>query len=245
LNKWDKIKEELERMYSEAKIVQDYQEIVQKRETIEKKIGEAELHEDPDKFAQVLLSGYWGEYYYWLKGFTEEERKAHEKEINNFLKKVSWFWRACKTEIAFAYGDLLSTAYDYLLEKTETSLKVFKDLKERAEKTGNRTVLLRIINRGVTREMAEKNWEKAVERANEAEALLPVRDKNELRHFGNIFNNRGAAKIRGDIDPIEGIKDLIFAANNFYLQEEMIPVKHLIGIFNRIKEGIKKIKTEK
>jgi len=228
-------------IYEEAVTIEDYWEAVKRRRKIEGGVSEAALHEHPDFFGKGLLDGYWAEYYWWLKGFVEQEKEVDEEKVKEFLKKVSWFWRACKTDIAFGYGDLLSTAYDYLLSNKKASLEVFNDMKERAEKTGNRVALLRVMNRSVTSAMKYKEWQRAVQEANKAEELLPVQGEEELRHFGNIINNRGAAKIRGDIDYLGGIKDLIKAAYEFYLEEKEVPMKHILGIINRLNEAKKKI----
>jgi len=241
LEEFEEMGKELEKMYNEAVKVEDFEQVVKKRKEIEKQISEGDLHENPDFFGKILLPGYWGEYYWWLKGFVQQGKRVDEKKVKEFLKKVSWFWRTCKSDVAFGYGDLLSTAYDYLLSNKKASLEVFNDMKKRAERRGDRIALLRVINRSVTSAMKYKEWQRAVQEANKAEELLPVQEEEELRHFGNIINNRGAAKIRGDIDYLGGIKDLIKAAYEFYLEEKEVPMKHILGIINRLNEAKKKI----
>jgi len=243
--KLEEMGRQLDEMYEEAANVKDYEKVIKKRIEIEQQISEVDLHEEPDFFGKVLLHGYWSEYYWWLKGFVEQGKEVDKEKVKEFLKKVSWFWRACrKSDVAFGYADLLSTAYDYLLNDEDSSRKVFEDMKKRAEETGNRVALLRVINRSVTSAMKRKDWQRAVQEANKAEKLLPVQTKDELRHFGNIFNNRGASKIRGDIDYLGGIKDLIKAAYEFYFEEEEVPMKHILGIIGRLQEAKNKIEEK-
>jgi len=227
--------EELRKLYNEAVNTEEFKTIVEKRKDIEREINN--LSENPDLWGEVLLPGYWAEYYYWKGKEIDEEE---EEEIKGFIHRVRWFWKSCKEEVAFGYGDLLSTAYDYILDDKEKASEVFKEMKKRAEKSGNRVALLRVINRIVTSAMRHKEWGKAVEEASKAEKLLPVQDKVELRHFGNIFNNRGASKIRGDIDVVDGIRDLNMAMD-FYFKEDEIPVKHIIGIIRRFHEAMDKL----
>lgn len=240
LEKFEEMGKELEKMYNEAVKVEDFEQVVKKRKEIERQISESDLHENPDFFGKILLHGYWGEYYWWLKGFIQQGKRVDEKKVKEFLKKVSWFWRTCKSDVAFGYGDLLSTAYDYLLNNKEASLKVFNDMKERAEKTKNRVALLRVINRSITSAMKYGDWQGAVRKAEEAKKLLPVEGEEELRHFGNIFNNQGAAKIRGNIDIFGGIKDLMRAVLEFYSKEKEPPWKHIIGVIDRLNEAKEK-----
>ena len=246
LKRFEEMGKELDKMYNEAVKVEDFEQVVKKRIEIERQINEVDLHENPDFWGKVLLHGYWSEYYWWLKGFVQQGKKIDEEKVKEFLKKVSWFWRACrKSDIAFGYADLLSTAYDCLLNNKDASLKVFNDMKMRAEKVGNRVLLLKVINRSVTSAMKYGDWQRAIQEADKAEQLLPVKRKEELRHFGNIFNNRGTAKIRGNINILGGIKDLIRAAFEFYLKEKEVPLKHIIGVINRLSEAKDKIERQK
>lgn len=87
--------------------------------------------------------------------------------------------------------------------------------------------------------MKTKNYDEAVAVFDEIENFEDI-PKEDFLYAGNVCNNRGAAKIRGNIDIIGGAKDLVTAVD-YYLQMDQPPRKHFVGIRNRLGEDKEKL----
>ena len=145
-----------------------------------------------------------------------------------------------KPELKVAYGYLLEVIVVELLEDFKEAARMEVEIKEIVTETRNMVSILRTINALGIKEMKEGNFKGAVTTFNDMIRFEDDIAEDAFRHAGNILNNQGAAKIRGNIDPIGGARDLISAAI-YYLRESEPPRKHLEGIRNRLREAKEKL----
>lgn len=99
---------------------------------------------------------------------------------------------------------------------------------------------LKMINSAGNKEMDTQNYGRAVkifDGINKISQEVLEKPENIL-YTANIINQRGASKIRGRIDIKDGVADLTFALD-LYLKQEPVPLKHIEGIRNRLKEAVK------
>ena len=143
-------------------------------------------------------------------------------------------------DLKVAYGYLYSVITGELQENSQKAEDINNEVQRIAKESGSIISMLRIINARGLREMKDKNFEKAVEVFNEIEELDEIPEE-AFRHAGNIINNRGASKIRGNIDVVGGMTDLITATREYYLKEKEVPRKHIEGIMDRIREAKEKL----
>ncbi|MDI6592138.1 MAG: hypothetical protein QME61_04415 [Patescibacteria group bacterium] len=227
----EKIKE-IDSLYSKAVKEEEYLEVIEKAENLKKEMERERIA--VEQIAQGILNGLWAEYY-WVRKFAKTK-----ENVKKLCTKVSGYYTEIKEpSLKIAYGYLLSVSKSELEEDFSQAKKIEEEIQEIAKKTGNIVAILRVINTQGLREGKEGNLAKAIEVFDEIERFEEI-PKEAVRHVGNILNNRGNYKIRGNIDVIGGMRDLV-AAMNYYLQEEQPSKKHLEGIVHRLAEGVEKL----
>ena len=222
-------------LYNKAKTKKEYQEIGK----IGKEMNGELRGKSLDSILIALLPFFWAEYYLLLK-FPSATVIV---DVDNLLCTVQDKFSLLKNpdnKVSMLY--LESVIWSNLLNDQENS-----DFCNRKIETIllNEKVLLastlRFINSRGVKEMTEKNWQEAVEIFAEIEKFPEeaLKQFENLRHTANIFSNLGASYIRGDIDIVEGRKNLLIA-KKYYLQEKVPSIKHLDGITNRLREADEK-----
>jgi len=227
--------EEINTLYSKATTLKEYKKIVEEVEQLRKEMSK--VGKDADEISQAIIDGFWAHYYLERKFY---KNSFSSEAILQFAERVQEYYRAVKgADLKVSYGYLLSVILGELREDSDRAEVIAGEIQVIAKESGNTAALLRQINARGIKAMKE-DFEEAVKIFNEIENVRDIHEK-DYRHVGNIINNSGASKIRGDIDIVDGMKDLLIAAD-YYLAEEEPPIKHLEGIINRLNEGIKKLK---
>ncbi len=224
---------EIDSLYSKAVKESEYKEVIAKAEKLEERMFDA--GEPVGKIALSILNGFWA-HYYWVKDFA-----GTSDNIRNLENKVnSYYMGAQDPGLKVSYGYLLSVIVSELKKEPSEADSINEEVKKIAEESGNIVSILRNINARGIKEMGVANFTGAIEIFDEIKRFEEI-SKEAFRHAGNIINNRGASKIRGDIDILSGVQDLVSAARNYYLKERPLPWKHLEGIKNRLNEAGEKI----
>ncbi len=189
-----------------------------------------------EEIAEAVFSGFFARYY-WIRKFfiNEEVTEGLKEEVKKFYERIT------DPLLKVRYGYLLAIIVGELEEDFDEAKRLNKEIRQIAESTGNISEILREINSRGLQAAKEGNHILAIKIFSEIEAFTNIPEK-AFRHAGNILNNRGASKIRGDISPIDGAVDLIAAVADYYLREEEPSLKHLDGIRNRLREAQEKIK---
>lgn len=230
------MKKEVSELYKKARIKEEYEKVVNL--TTRYAITIASLHESSDVVVSTLLDGYWAEYYLLLKFPSTEERKQRFLEmIKNLRGRVEDIVN--QAELVY----LLSVAWSHLFHDQEQADRFGTEMKKLVLRGKVPEVLiLKWINSRVIDKMDSKDWRNAIEIANEIGGFTGkiVEQPENIGAAANIINNRGASKVRGDIDIEDGIKDLVTALD-YYFKQTPVPIKHIEGIKNRLMEAIKKL----
>lgn len=226
-------KKKINTLYNKAVTEKDYEEIVEKASDLQLEM----IEENVDYMLEATLNGWWS-YYYLVRKF-----RRTKESIKDLHDMISCFYsKATKAEVKISYGYLLSVILSELKGDVVEANRINAVLDKMARKSGGMVSMLRVINARGIGEMKEANFEEAVEVFDEIRQFKDIPEE-AFRHAGNIINNRGASKIRGDINPIDGLMDLIVAAKEYYLKEKEVSLKHIEGIINRVNEAKDKLKN--
>lgn len=236
-----KIKDELHALYQKALTKEEYKKAVALTDKCSVTLRAS--RESPDTIVETILDGLWSEYYLLLK-FPEMIKDKAVENNRNFMVKVEELIRrvvepANKAELLY----LVSAVWSHLLNDQENAEWCNRDL-QKLISYGKVSValILKGINSRVIKEMDAKNWQGAIKIADEINQFSKevIEQPENIGAAANIINNRGASKIRGDIDIKDGIKDLVTALD-YYLKQTPVQMKHIEGIRNRLTEAIKKM----
>lgn len=220
--------EEINDLYGKAIKELDYQKVEEKARALEKEM--IEDGKSVDETAKAIMNGFWARYYLAKKfGYIDSVICSR---VESYYSQVE------NLEVKIAYGYLLAVIASELREDFATAKEINSEIQKIAEETGNVISILRAINARGLNEMKEKNFAKAVEIFNEVEQIIVPSEA--YQHLGNILSNLGASKIRGGINILDGVGDLIEAAD-YYLQTKPVPLKHIEGIKNRLNEAGEKL----
>ena len=232
--------EELSKLYGKAKTKEEYEEVIRRGKEIRTML-EGEF---PDTIASVLLSFYWAKYYLILKfsSLGKDRMLKSTSRIDFFceLEKMLSQIKDPDNRVALLY--LESVILSNLLGDQNGAEKYIISIDEIiSEEKVSIASVLRFINSRIVKEMADKNWSEAVEISKEIERFPKeiLEQPENLRHSANIFNNRGASLVRGDIDIAKGRENLLIA-RGYYLREIVLSEGHLDGIKNRLREADEK-----
>lgn len=229
----EEIVKEINDLYAKATVEKDYVEVNEKAQGLEKELKE--IGKETDEIAKSIVNGFWARYYL--------ERKFGHIDSVLASRVESYYSRIENPELKVTYGYLLAVIVSELEQDFAAAKEINNEIQEIAEETGNVASVLRVINARGLKEMKEKNFAGAIEIFNEVDQIIVPDAANQ--HLGNILSNLGISKIRGEIDILDGIGDLIEAAD-YYLKVKPIPLKHIEGIKNRLNEaGAKLIELAK
>lgn len=228
----NQIIKELNELYKKAKTKEDYEKAIQKG-----KVLLDELEKEHWEGIAKGLNYLWGRYYKLLKFAPEGE--AFEKELTKLLQDIEDLYHNIsdsETKIEIIY--LQSVSYSNLAKNIEYAEYLNGKMK-RLIQEGDLppSSKLRLINSIGLKEMAEKNWAKAVEIFSEInnfsmEELSTIENPDTV---ANIFSNLGASYVRGDINVTKGRENLL-KAESYCLKAVTPSEKHLQGIKNRLRE---------
>ena len=233
MEKFEERIKEIDSLYGKAVKRQEYEILADKTGTLELEMKDTD--KSVDEIGAAIYNGLFGDYYLVRKFIKTKEN------IEWIKKKVARYYSEIKEpSLKVKYGYLLTVIVSELEENFDEVKKIEKEIREIASKTGNTASIFREINARGLQKMKEKDFGGAVKVFNEINDFEEIL-KEDFRHAGNISSNRGAAKIRGDIDAIDGARDILLAAD-YYLQEEKPPRKHLDGLRNRLREAGEKLK---
>lgn len=232
MNNFSERTKEINALYTKAIGEEEYVEIIEKTQELADEMKKADC--TLEEIAEAIYSGLWAKYYHIRKFFQTDQNVAVLKE-----KVLEHYQKIRDPLLKVEYGYLLAIILSELEENTEEAEVINNEIRQIARDTGNISAVLREINARALRTAKDGNHKEAVEIFNEIEALGVIPEE-ALTLAGNIINNRGASKIRGDIDPIGGAEDLLLAAD-YYLQEKEPPRKHLDGLRNRLREAREKL----
>ncbi len=235
----DKMSNELSMLYSKARTKEEYEKVVEQRNTYEAALKANGV--SPNTVVLKVLPGYWAEYYLMLKfptEFTEEDKDRFMMEKMRTLE-----WEASDSTVEAEVLYLQSVAWSHLMndqEIAELCNSKFEELISAGKVS--LTQILKGINSRIIREMDSKNWQSAVRTGDEIKRFSEevIEQPENVGPAANIINNRGTSKIRGDINIKDGIKDIVTALG-YYLKQIPVPMKHIEGIKNRLTEAIKKL----
>ena len=208
--------------------------------------------------AEIMLPGYWAEYYR-LKKFPQKDETEQEQKINFHVSWVDQYYRQVpkeNTELKLNYGYLLSVSFNYLKGDFEEARKVDEEIQRLAKETKNIAIIIKAINAHGLTAMQKKDWPAAIAIFSRAEkSFTEAFDVPDVwQHFANTLNNRGMSRLnlsdgtdqwqekRGIIS--SGIVDL-WNAEELYMKVTPPPLKHIDGIENRfIMAAIRLLSTE-
>lgn len=236
-----KIRDTLFALYQKALTKEDYEKAVNLMGKSIITLGAS--RESPDTIVSTVLDGFWSEYYLLLK-FPEMIEDEAAENNDNFIEKIESFISQLvepvnKAELLY----LASVAWSHLLndqKNAEWRNSEFQKLISSGE--ASTVQILKGINSRVIKEMGAKNWKAAIDTADEINKFSEevITNSENIATAANIINNRGASKVRGNIDIKDGIKDLVTALD-YYLKQTPVPLKHIEGIRNRLMEAIEKL----
>ncbi len=237
----DKISNELSTLYSKAKTKEEYENLMKLSRRYADKLQSHMVF--PNAIVMIVFHGDWAEYHLFDKfpeGFTKED-------INKFAKKIEanrlrlMVNETDDNRVALLYLEF--NIWSHLLNNQEKANWCIVQM-DRIISNGkvSEASILKMINSAGNKEMDAKNWTRAIEIFNGINKFpQEILEKPENRLYtANIFNQRGASKIRGDIDIRDGIKDIVIALD-YYLKQTPVPMKHIEGIRNRLMEATKKL----
>ncbi len=235
-----KMSKELAELYSKAKTKKEYENLM----NLSRRYANALTAHmvSPNAVVLAVFPGYWAEYHLFDKfpaGFTEEDIKKFVRKIQ--AVRLRLMVSDADNKVALLY--LESNIWSHLLNDQEKAEQYIKEMDEIISQGKVSTAsILKMINSAGNKEMDAKNWTRAIKIFDEINKFpQEVLEKPEnLLYATNIINQRGASKSRGDIDVVDGIKDLVTALD-YYLKQIPVPMKHIEGIRNRLKEAIKKL----
>jgi len=228
LIKLEEIVDEINVLYNKATRETDYLEVEEKAASLEKEM--IETGKSIKETAKAIMNGFWASYYL--------ARKFNRINSLLFSNVKSYYSQIEDPELKIAYGCLLAVISSELREDFATAKEINSEIQKVAEETENVVSILRVINARGLKEMKEKNFAGAIKIFNEVEQIIVPTEASQ--HMGNILSNLGISKIRGEIDILDGISDLIEAASH-YLETKPIPLKHIEGIKNRLNEAGEKL----
>lgn len=236
MSEFEKEAKELGVLYNKSTTREQYQEVIDRSKKLKDKMEEAK--KTLGEIGKAIQHGFWAEYYLKMKF---DPRSSTDK----LCEDVEFFYDCYKAtgdiEGVIQYGYLLANIKSKLrLENTEAA-KINSEIEMLAIESGNIAFILRTINSAGNKEMMnEGNYDEAIKIFNRIEDFEKI-PEDAFRYAGNILNQRGISKIRGDIDILGGTKDMIKATEDYYSKEETPPLKHIIGIVKRMNEVVKKL----
>lgn len=230
----EKIKKETEALYRKARTKEEYEKAIEAGRSHEEMLEKD--GKTSDEIVSVILGALWANYYLLLKfpsEFTEEDKDGFLGKIYELESVVG---PSNKIELLY----LESMTWSHLFNNPQEAESCIREI-GRIIAEGNASIVqvLKSINARVVKEMDEKNYSGAIQIADEIkqfseEALV---EPENIGAAANIINNRGASKIRGDIDVKGGITDLMTALD-CYLKQTPVPMNHIEGIRNRLMGAI-------
>lgn len=234
----EKMSNELSALYGKARTEEEYKKVVELRERYANTL-QANLA-TPDTVVSKVLLGYWAEYYLLLK-FPAEVTEEYKDDFMERINKLELQTKDVSVKAELLY--LESVAWSHLIHNQENADWCNDEFKKLVS-AGKVSIaqILKGINSRVIREMDAKNWQGAVKIGDEIKEFSEeaITLPENIGVSANVINNRGASKVRGDIDIKEGVKDLITALD-YYLKQTPVPIKHIEGIKNRLTEATKKL----
>ncbi|MDP3057568.1 MAG: hypothetical protein Q8N37_03550 [bacterium] len=233
-----RISDELSALYGKAKTKEEYLKVVELGKLYANTL-KANLA-TPNTVVSTVLSSCWAGYYLLLK-FPAE---VTEEDKDDFMERIDKL--ELQTKDPSVKAELLyleSVAWSHLMDNQENADWCNEEFKKLvSEGKVLITQVLKGINSRAIKEMDAKNWQGAIKIADEIKQFSKetMEQPENIGAAANIINNRGASKVRGDIDIKDGIKDLVTALD-YYLKQPSVPMKHIEGIRNRLMEAIKKL----
>lgn len=229
--------DKLSTLYEKAKTQEEYEHVIKEEKTASVNLEGKSF----DLILPMLLPSFWAEYYLSLK-FPSSSVLINKGDFIYRVQDTLSQLKNPDNKVALLY--LESVIWSNLLNNQENSNWCNREIETILlnEKVSLASTLRFINSRGL-KEMAGKNWQETIGIFDEIEKFPKeaLKQPENLRHTANIFSNLGASYIRGNIDIVEGIKNLLIA-KEYYLQEKEPPEKHLEGLQNRLGEATEKLK---
>ena len=234
----DEKRKELDTLYGKAVSEEDYLQVMELGDNLKNQMMGAGKRNY--KIAEAIYGGFFGSYY-WIKKFANTTLN-----VDGIKTQVAFFYEeidATKNpELKIKYGYLLAVILSELADDFAVAEEVRKEMREIAEKSGDISSILRLINADGLNQVRLGLYNEAIKTFGAIEDYGEI-PPEAFRHAGNILSNRGAANIRGGIDALAGAQDLLKAAN-YYLREKEPSRKHLQGVMNRFREAIEELAEE-
>lgn len=238
-NEIDKFEEEaaaLKALYDKAITGEQYQKVIDKSKRLKE-----EMEKDgrtTEEIGRVIQHGFWAEYYLVMKFKSGSSTDKFCQDVESFYyhyKEIE------DVEGIIQYGYLLANIKGELRSEDAEARLINSDINMLALESGNIAFILRTINSAGNKEMHnEGNYDEAIKIFNRIEYFENI-PEDAFRYAGNILNQRGISKIRGDISILGGMKDMIRATEDYYSKEKIPPLKHIIGVVKRMNEAVKKL----
>ena len=217
-------------MYTKAVSQEDYLRVMKIGDTLKNQMEQA--GKSNEEIAEAIYSALFGNYYLVRKfQHTQEEISAVKTAVELLYDEID----DKKPDLKIKYGYLLAVILSELADDSYSAESIRKEMRMLVEESGDRASILRLINADGLNQMRIGLYGEAIKTFSAIEECGEI-SLEASRHAGNIWNNRGVANIRGGIDPIEGARDLIKAAD-YHLREDEPPRKHLEGLRNRLREA--------
>ena len=220
---------ELDNLYSKATSEEDYLRVMKRADELKSQMERE--GKNNEEIAEAIYNGLFGNYY-WVKKFSHTSG-----DISALRTKVElWYDEIGGDELKIKYGYLLAVILSELNDDFTEADKIRSEVRGLVEKSGEVVSGLRLINADGLNQMRLGLYREAIKTFSAIDKYGEI-SSEAFRHAGNIWNNRGAANIRGGIDTIEGARNLLTAAD-YYLREPEPPRKHLEGLRNRLREAL-------
>lgn len=235
-----KITKELADLYVKAKTREEYENLMNLSRRCADKLQAHMVFLSAIIIA--VFPGYWAEYHLFDKfpaGFTKEDINKFAEKIKAIRLRLTENDLECKVALLY----LESNIWSHLLFDQEKARWCVEEMEKIISKGKVSTAsVLKMINSAGNKEMDAGNYFRAVGIFNRINKFSQeeLEKPENLLYTANIINQLGAAKIRGNINIKEGLEDLTTALS-CYLKLEPVPVKHLGGIANRLKEATRKL----
>ena len=235
-DKFEEEKKELKALYNKATTKEQYQEVINRAKKLEKDMARAK--QDTEEIGKAIQHGFWSEYYLKMKF---EPESSTDKLCDYVGFYYNYYKKSEDVEGIVQYGYLLSNIKARLRGENSEAGDINSEIWVIARESGDMGFILKSINSRGNKEMSEGNFTEAIKIFSEIEDFKEI-PKDAFRYAGNILNQRGISKIRGDVDILGGMKDMIEAVEDYYSEEETPPLKHIVGVVTRMKEVAKKLK---
>ena len=234
----EEMRKELDTLYGGAVSEEDYLQVIAKVDELDDQMWTE--NKDVNEIAEAIYNGLFGNYY-WVRKFacTSAEISIVRARVELWYKEID---AGKKPELKTKYGYLLAVILSELADDFVEAGKIRNDIRGIAEKSGDISSILRLINADGLNQVRLGLYNEAIKTFGAIEDYGEI-PPEAFRHAGNILSNRGAANIRGGIDALAGAQDLLKAAN-YYLREKEPSRKHLQGVMNRFREAIEELAEE-